>query len=128
MARPRKQISETVVQRLAGIGCTMIEIASVCDCSVDVLERRFAEVIKKGRESGKASLRRQQWALASKGSVAMLIWLGKQMLGQREVVVQDVTSAGHRIGGPDLLALSPATMMQVLKELGGPTEEAPSRG
>jgi hypothetical protein len=34
-----------------------------------------------GREEGKASLRRMQWRAAER-STAMLIWLGKQYLGQ----------------------------------------------
>jgi hypothetical protein len=123
VARPKKDVNPVIVGRLANIGCTMNEIAAVCDCSVDILERRFADVIKKGRETGKASLRRQQWKKACEGNVTMQIWLGKQLLGQRDVVVTDVTSAGQRIGGPDLAGLSDATKALVLKELGGPAKE-----
>ena len=82
--RPRLDIDPTEVEKLAMIHCTMEEIAAVVNCSVDTLERRFAEVIKRGRENGKASLRRMQYLSAQKGNVAMMIWLGKQLLGQRE--------------------------------------------
>lgn len=84
MARPKLQIDESLVEKLASIHCTMEEIASVCSCSVDTLERRFAEVIKKARAKGKSSLRRLQWENAQKGNVSMQIWLGKIILGQVE--------------------------------------------
>lgn len=66
----------------------MIEIGSIVECSVDTLERNFADVIKKGRERGKSSLRRKQFEMAMNGNVTMLIWLGKQHLGQTEKVEQ----------------------------------------
>jgi len=84
MARPRKRIDPEIVERLAMIGCTTAEIASVCECSSDTLERRFAAILRKGREKGKSSLRRMQWKAAESGNVTMMIWLGKQLLGQRE--------------------------------------------
>jgi len=62
----------------------MIEMASCLDCSVDTLERRFADRIKTAREKGKMSLRRKQFEVALNGDKAMLIWLGKQYLEQRE--------------------------------------------
>jgi len=84
MARPKIEIDEHTVRALASILCTMNEIAAVCKCSVDTLERRFADVIKEAREEGKASLRRAQWQSAQKGNTALLIWLGKQVLGQSD--------------------------------------------
>ncbi len=89
MGRPKKEISEKIVFELAQIQCTMIEIAAVCDCSVDTLENRFSDIIKKGKQSGKKSLRRIQFALAEKNP-AMAIWLGKQYLGQRDAEVDEV--------------------------------------
>lgn len=82
-------IDEDVVRELASIACTMIEIAAVVNCSVDTLERRFADVIKRGRETAKTSLRRFQWKAAEGGSVPMMIWLGKQLLGQRDIVYNE---------------------------------------
>lgn len=85
-SKNNKLLTEENVARLAEIHCTMAEIAAWCNCSVDVLERRFAEVIKKGREKGKISLRRAQVQKAEEGNPTMLIWCGKHMLNQREVV------------------------------------------
>lgn len=82
--RPPLKIDEGLVEFLASIQCTMIEIASGARCSVDTLERRYADVIKNARETGKASLRRMQWKSCKDGSVTMQIWLGKQWLGQRD--------------------------------------------
>lgn len=88
MARPKLEINESQVESLAAINCTMDEIASVIGCSKDTLERRFAAVIKKGRENGKSSLRRKMWELAQKGNVTMCIWLSKQLLGYTDKVEQ----------------------------------------
>lgn len=84
MARPQIPIDPDVVEKLAAIHCTMKEIAAVVECSVDTLERRFAEIIKQGRDKGKTSLKRWQWKAAEKGNVTMQIWLGKNYLGQSD--------------------------------------------
>lgn len=84
MARPQIEIDPKDLEKLAAMGCSMKEMAAFCECSVDTLERRFADVIHKGRESGKTSLRRLQWQSAQKGNVTMQIFLGKQLLGQSD--------------------------------------------
>ena len=84
MARPRLKLDPKTIENLASIGCTNEEIASVVGCSSDTITRRFAECITKGRDRGKATLRRLQWQGATAGNPTMLIWLGKQMLGQRD--------------------------------------------
>jgi hypothetical protein len=43
---------------------------------------------QKGRAQLKTGLRRKQIAVAMTGSVAMLIWLGKQHLGQQEKIIE----------------------------------------
>ena len=84
MARPKLQLDEGLIERLATIHCPITEIAAALDCSVDTLERNYAGLIAKGREKGKASLRRTQWNAAMKGNVVMMIWLGKQILKQTD--------------------------------------------
>lgn len=97
MARPKKAISEVQVLRLAKIHCTNGEIASIFGVSVDTIERRFAGILHKGREEGRTRLRRKQFTVAMKGNVAMLIWLGKQVLGQKDKQELNHTGAD---GGP----------------------------
>ena len=91
VGRPKKYSLDTKqVEQLAGFGCTDTEIASFFDMSRTTLERNYEHYITKGRESGKIRLRQYQWASAKKGNVAMLIWLGKQMLGQADK--QEITT------------------------------------
>ena len=85
MARPKKYNLDTdKVEQLAGFGCTNREIASFFDCSETTLTRNYGDFLTKGREKGKIRLRQLQWRAAERGNTSMLIWLGKQVLGQSE--------------------------------------------
>jgi hypothetical protein len=84
IGRPLAKIDPKQVEQLAMIQCSHAEMAAVLGCSADTIERRFAAVIKKGREAGKSSLKRAQFTLAIGGNPTMLIWLGKQHLGQAD--------------------------------------------
>lgn len=92
--RPRYKLNELgaeLVESLARCFCTEEEIAAVLDVNLDTLKRpenreAFAECIKKGQESGKSTLRQRQFRAAMNGSITMLIWLGKQYLGQSDEV------------------------------------------
>lgn len=92
MARPFKDIKPWQVYKLARIGCTDVEIATILDCHQDTLTNRFSEFLRKGREKMRMSLRRMQYKAASEGNVTMLIWLGKQYLKQHDKIEVD-----HRI-------------------------------
>lgn len=85
MGRPPLDINPDLVLGLARIHCTNREIATIVGCHVDTLTNRFSDLLEKGREEGRMSLRRLQWAKAEAGNVTMMIWLGKQMLGQKDV-------------------------------------------
>jgi transcriptional regulator with XRE-family HTH domain len=87
--RPRKQVDEKQIEMLAGFGCTVAEIAGALGVSKDTLERNYAARIEKGREQAKISLRRMQFKSAEAGNVTMQIWLGKQLLGQKDHNVQE---------------------------------------
>jgi hypothetical protein len=97
------------VKKLAAIHCTRNEIASFLDISHDTLERSskrdydrtIGSLLEEWRDGGKCSLRRKQWVLAEKNA-AMAIFLGKQLLGQRDdirlnhsgAVVQEIVHFG----------------------------------
>ena len=88
-----------MVQKLASFMCTDEEISSVLGVSVDVLtnernKEAYAECKKRGLDSGKASLRRKQYEVAMGGNCSMLIWLGKQYLGQKEQIDASVSGNG----------------------------------
>lgn len=95
--RPLRVMNETLIYDLAKIHCTFKEIASVCDCSIDLLRDRFSHLIEKGQEEGRSSLRRLQWHQAEKGNIQMLIWLGKQMLGQKDKQPDEVTQINYNV-------------------------------
>ena len=90
--RPKKEIDYATVEKLANIQCTQEEIASFLGISSRTLLRdeKFKELFAKGRENGKMSLRRIQWKHAEK-SVPMAIWLGKQYLGQKDIIEASTT-------------------------------------
>lgn len=92
MARPRKVIDWQEFKKLCQIHATQEEIAGWFECSVDTIERAckrdqkagFAELYKQWSAGGKISVRRKQIEVALSGNPTMLIWVGKQMLGQTE--------------------------------------------
>jgi len=75
---------------------TVQEVADYFGLTITALTRRneFVECYKRAYAKGKLSLRRLQWALANRGDRTMLIWLGKQYLGQSDQLDQ-------RLSGPD---------------------------
>jgi hypothetical protein len=84
MSRPPKSIDSTQVAKLAALGATHEEIAHFFGVDRSTIERRFCTEIESGRAQQKIKLRRLQWRAAEKGNVVMLIWLGKNILGQSD--------------------------------------------
>lgn len=90
--RPRYKIDYGLLDNLCAIQCTGEECASVLGVDYDTLNRNlkhdghggFADYFAKKSGAGKASLRRRQFKTAEEGNPTMLIWLGKQYLGQSE--------------------------------------------
>ncbi len=106
--RPKLIIDYKVVEKLALIQCTQVEISEFLGVSVRTLQRNkeFCRIYKKGLEDGHSSLRRLQWKTAegeylikrttytnrdgsereeeifAQPNPTMLIWLGKQYLEQ----------------------------------------------
>ena len=75
------------------IHCTGEECASLLDMSYEHLNNTlkadghggFLEYFKRKSAGGKMSLRRRQYqAAVTDGNVPMMIWMGKQLLGQCE--------------------------------------------
>lgn len=79
-------VDRAVVWKLATIGCTLKEIAFICDIGEETVRNNFGELIEQGQAVCKRALRRKQIDRALEGSDRMLIWLGKQLLGQKDVV------------------------------------------
>ena len=97
--RQKIEIDFKIVAAMCQVWSTEQEIADSLKCSVDTLYRRckeqngcnFAEYYKSNNSSGKISLRRAQYKHAVKGNASLLIWLGKQYLGQRDQADDDIS-------------------------------------
>lgn len=93
MARPKIKLDYVLIEKLAFVHCTQQEIASSLGVNVRTLQRdaEFCRIYKKGLENGRMTLRRMQFKMAEKNP-AMAIFLGKNLLGQRDK--QEVEHSG----------------------------------
>ena len=115
MPRPLKEIDAKQFEKLCGLQCTKLEICGWFDIPDKTLEswckrtygKGFSETFEEKRAAGKISLRRAQYELALKGNATMLIWLGRNYLGQSE----DVTVKAN-------VALDDDGLSKSLRELG----------
>ena len=96
--RKRIEIDFKKIDALCAVFCNCKEIVSVLNsfdinCSYDTVERRvkeqfnmtFAEYVEQKQMAfAKPKLRKAQFDCALGGNATMLIWLGKQYLGQME--------------------------------------------
>jgi hypothetical protein len=80
-----KNIDLELLEKLASIHCTNTEMAAFFGCDSSLLSKpKYSELILKGRERGKISLRRKMMDTAMNGNVTMQIWLSKQYLGMAD--------------------------------------------
>jgi len=83
--RAKKDISiEKQVEKLASYGLTNKEIAEALGFDDSTLKRKFENFLTKGKANLKQRLKRKQIDVALAGNVSMLIWLGKNYLGQAD--------------------------------------------
>lgn len=90
---PKKAIDYDMLDKLCAIMCTGEECAEMLGIDYDTLNNRlkedgnsgFSDYFKRKSAKGAVSLRRKQFLAATEdGNVPMLIWLGKQYLGQKD--------------------------------------------
>jgi hypothetical protein len=125
MGRPKIKIDFDLFKKLCSIQATLVEIAGIFECSVDTIENRvkevygmtFSEFYKIHSAEGKTSLRRAQFKSALSGNSALLIFLGKQYLGQKDKIEQEISGPE---GKPVKVELTQAQIEEELKERGIP--------
>ena len=122
--RPRNEINVIEVEKLCALGCTQNEIANWLHVSESTIDKRiadtvttyaiedaktrnvvhltFRELMNRGYARVKISIRRQQLKLVEEGNPTMCIWMGKQLLGQKDKIVQEVAT---KKGGATLAEL-----------------------
>jgi precorrin-4 methylase len=116
--RPKIEINNEQFKKLCELHCTKEEIAGFFSCTEDTIENyckreyreSFSVVFKRLSVGGKMSLRRYQFDLA-KHNASMAIFLGKQMLGQRD----DIASLERKENSNEKSALN--TVVETLKEI-----------
>ena len=84
VGRGKKPVPSAEVFKLAAIGCKDIEIADWFGIDSNTLRYNFSVELLKGRETLKQGLRRKQIDVAMSGNATMLIFLGKNLLGQSD--------------------------------------------
>jgi hypothetical protein len=97
VGRPRVDIDKEHFEKLCQMQCTAQEIAGFFDCSHDTVERwckreykmTFSELFEDKRSKGLISLRRNQFKM-SETNPTMAIWLGKQYLNQKDILLTNV--------------------------------------
>jgi hypothetical protein len=107
--RKRATVDLVELEKLASLQCTDEEIAAWFGVSTRTIENRrkqaaFAEAMARGKAKGRISVRRAQMKLLDSGNGTMGVWLGKQLLGQRDIVTAEHTGTG---GGPIQVAVKP---------------------
>ena len=99
ITKPRIEIDLVELERLCGLQCTQPDLAGWFNCDITTIENRvkedklydfegaqltFKQIMERGYAKGRVSLRRRQMAAADAGNATMLVWLGKNVLGQRD--------------------------------------------
>lgn len=72
------------VEHLASLGCSHKEIAEYFGVNDNTLRYHFSAELTKGSHNLKTKLRQAQLRVALEGNAVMLIWLGKNILGQSD--------------------------------------------
>ena len=84
VGRDKKVVPPKDVERLAQMGCKDSEIAEWFGIDENTLRYNFSVELLKGKLALSQSLRQAQIRLAMSGNATMLIWLGKNILGQSD--------------------------------------------
>jgi hypothetical protein len=92
LGRPQKEINWEVLNGILQYGASLVDCAEMLDVSEDTIERKikdqYAVTFKEYRDQKKSKmrmkLRQKQFEMALKGNVPLLIWLGKNELGQTD--------------------------------------------
>ena len=90
----QKAVNLEAVEGMARVGAPVSEIAEFLGVSEALIRKKASAQVAKGRAALRVKLRQKQVEKAMGGNVTMLIWLGKQLLGQTDKVEQDTTVTG----------------------------------
>ncbi|NDE91636.1 MAG: hypothetical protein EB059_10990, partial [Alphaproteobacteria bacterium] len=94
--RPKRKINPEVFEALAWAKCSVTDMAAYLGCCPMTITRLvrhepYKSIWQGALAGGRAMLKAKQFEMAQRGNVRMLIWLGKQYLGQKNVPITRVT-------------------------------------
>lgn len=117
--RPLAPLNLREVEKLAAMGCSSPQLAEFFEVDESTVQRRkrnddaFKAAIARGQAKARVKLQSAQFDTAVNArNPTMLIWMGKQMLGQRDVTAMEHSAPG---GGPIQLQNVPATRAKLTK-------------
>jgi hypothetical protein len=94
VGRPRIELDEEQILKLAQGGMTDEEMSNFFDVSRDTIQN-FRAVIKQGRSNLSQSIKRTQLQVAlQERDKTMLIWVGKQYCGQKDKAFNEIEGKG----------------------------------
>lgn len=80
----KKVVPPDEIYKLAALGCSIEEMADWFGVNRETIKYNFAEYIAKGHSELKQRIRMAQIKGALAGNATLLIWLGKNIVGQTE--------------------------------------------
>jgi hypothetical protein len=104
--RPKVEINWNKVNKALEAGANGVQVAAMLGIHFNTLSKRckddnkcdFCDYLTQKRESGNQKLLTVQFDTALEGDRSMMIWLGKQRLGQKDKHDIDHTSNGKDMG------------------------------
>lgn len=128
--KTKRELGQGDFERLCSYGCTAKEMTDWFRASTKTIEawcnqtydgKHFSEVCDMFLSDTRARLRNKQIEIALAGNKTMLIWLGKQLLGQRdhqEMTLHDKSMTDAFVDSFE--GLSHELKVRIMQELGGP--------
>ena len=131
MGRPRHELDLSELEKLSVLNPTHAEIAAYFSVSLKTVKRRlkekkYADACSRGNSMRLVSLKRAQWDVAiNNKNTSMLIWLGKNELGQRDTPALE-NEGEHTTKIAGAVAAAVGTMQLMIKneseDADGPVE------
>jgi hypothetical protein len=137
---PFVRVSSELIRRFGCVGMSNEEMAYILGANLVDVRRQmetdpatgsqtpFALAYHRGLSSLKQAVRRKQIQMAMRGNFTMLIWLGKQLLGQREQLVAVQRDDGPGRADPDAPRVIKLTIIQPLAPMVVPSAGANGNG
>ncbi len=104
LGAPEKEFNWKLLDSVLQFGARLIDCSDMLELSDDTIQRRikkehdctFSEYRNRKMSKMRMKLLQKQYDVAMKGNVSMLIWLGKNHLGQSDKIDENIKST-HKV-------------------------------